>query len=112
MTKSAAADGNFREARLEFGESPQEALKREFKEETGIDVEVKKLLYVTSFKTSPNRQVVLITYLCDCINCDVKLSLEHSDCMWANREEVKSHILQGIADDIDANNLWEIFSED
>lgn len=87
-------------------------MKREFKEETGIDVEVKKLLYVTSFKTNPNMQVVLITYLCDCANCDVKLSLEHSDWMWANREEVKNRISQGIADDIGVNDLWEIFSED
>ncbi|MDD6396306.1 MAG: NUDIX domain-containing protein [Firmicutes bacterium] len=102
----------FSGGKLEFGESPQEALKREFKEETGIDVEIKKLLYVTSFKTNPNMQVVLITYLCDCANCDVKLSLEHSDWMWANREEVKNRISQGIADDIGVNDLWEIFSED
>lgn len=101
----------FSGGKLEFGESPQEALKREFKEETGIDVEVKRLLYVTSFKTNPNRQVVLITYLCDCGDCDVKLSFEHSDWMWANREEVKSRISQGIADDIGANDLWGIFSD-
>ncbi len=101
----------FSGGKLEFGESPEEALKREFKEEAGVDVEVKKLLYVTSFKTNPNRQVVLITYLCECEGSDVKLSPEHSEYMWANREEVKSRVAPGIADDISANELWEIFSE-
>lgn len=101
----------FSGGKLEFGESPEDALKREFREETGIDVDVKKLLYVTSFKTNPNRQVVLITYLCECGDCEVKLSPEHSEHMWANRIEVKSRIAKGIADDISANNLWEIFSE-
>lgn len=101
----------FSGGKLNFGESPQEALKREFFEETGLEVQIEKLLYVTSFKTNPNRQVVLITYLCECGDCEIKLSSEHSDFMWADRYEVKNRIAKGIAEDMDANGTWGIFSE-
>lgn len=101
----------FSGGKVEFGESPEEALKREFLEETGIAVEVEKILYVTSFKTDPNRQVVLITYLCKSSESNISLSFEHSKYMWANRGELKKYLSKGIADDIEANKLWEIFSE-
>jgi 8-oxo-dGTP diphosphatase len=102
----------FSGGKLEFGESPEAALRREFLEETGLCVEVGKLLYVTSFKTDPSRQVILIAYLCDCDDCHaVTLSDEHSDYMWASRAEVRAYLAEDIADDISANDLWEIFPE-
>lgn len=102
----------FSGGKIEFGESPEQALKREFLEETGIVVKVEKILYVTSFNTNPNRQVILITYLCSCDDCNlVTLSFEHSEYMWANRGELKKYLSKGIVDVIEANKLWEVFSE-
>ena len=34
---------------LEFGEGTRDCLKREFKEETGLDVEIKEHIYTTDF---------------------------------------------------------------
>ena len=48
---------------LEFGETFQEGVRREVKEETGIDVEVKKLVYVDQLVTDKNHMIFL-TYLC------------------------------------------------
>lgn len=38
---------------LEYGESMQESLKREFEEETGLQVEVKRFLFVNEFLQEP-----------------------------------------------------------
>lgn len=102
----------FSGGKIEFGESLEDALKREYLEETGVNIEVSKILYVTSFKTNVNRQVVLISYLCNCDDChSITLSFEHSEYMWANRGELKKRLSEGIVDDIERNDLWEIFSE-
>lgn len=96
---------------LQFGESPEAALQREYREETGLNVTVQKLLYVTSFQTAPNRQVVLITYLCGCDDdSTLQLSPEHSACQWADRATLQRCLAKGIAEDIGKNHLWEIFS--
>lgn len=52
---------------MEFGESPQEALIREFKEELGIDINIIELFYLTDFfqpsAFDPETQVISIYYL-------------------------------------------------
>ena len=45
---------------LNFGESLEEALKREFLEEVGLRITVKSLLFSTTFFTSNDRQIVLL----------------------------------------------------
>ncbi len=55
---------------LELGEGLIEGLKREFKEETGIDVEVQDHFYTTDFfvrsffELSPDSQIISVYYLC------------------------------------------------
>lgn len=96
---------------LQFGESPEAALQREYREETGLAVKIEKLLYVTSFQTNPHRQVVLITYLCSCDDCStLQLSPEHSACQWADSATLQRCLAKGIAEDIGKYRLWEIFS--
>jgi mutator protein MutT len=52
--------------RLEYGETSEQAAKREVMEETGIDVIVGELLGVWQYFSVVNKhQVVCITYLCD-----------------------------------------------
>lgn len=44
---------------VEFGETAEEALIREFQEETGLDIEVKKLIFVNEFIQFPFHAVEL-----------------------------------------------------
>ena len=52
---------------LEFGEGPRDCLKREFKEEMGLDVEIIEHLYTTDFfqmsAFNPEHQIISIYYL-------------------------------------------------
>ena len=49
---------------MEFGETPEQTLVREAKEETGYDVEIIRLLPKIYSNTWPEAQVLLIAYEC------------------------------------------------
>lgn len=57
---------------LEFGEGTRDCLKREFKEETGLDVEVKNHIYTTDFfqisAFNNSDQIISIYYFVECKN--------------------------------------------
>lgn len=57
---------------LEFGEGTRDCLKREFKEETGLDVEVKNHIYTTDFfqisSFNNSDQIISIYYFVECKN--------------------------------------------
>ncbi len=98
---------------IDHGEHPKEGMKREIKEETGLDVTVKYPLassYVYSTKDS-NLQVIRLAYLCelDDSNQDILLSEEHSSYQWIkNIHEIEgkvSDFLQEIIEEIEMNNL-------
>lgn len=61
---------------LEYGEQPDEAIVREFYEETSMHIEVIKLLKVTSAKEFPH---LGITYLCKISSGEFKPSHEISE---------------------------------
>ena len=76
--------------RLEFGEELEAALEREIFEETGLQVSVERLLYADSFLKHAKRQVVVVTWLCRAHSDHVTLSGEHTDFLWANKEEMRA----------------------
>ena len=92
--------------KLEFGEDFIQALIREAKEEVGLDITVNKLLYATTFKTHYNRQIVIITYLCECHNTNVSLSYEHTEFKWANKAEILALFPQTIIDDFIKHDVF------
>lgn len=97
---------------LEFGESPEETLVREYREETGLDVKPGKLLYVSSIHNNPKCQIIVITYLCGCDDCGkVKISDEHLAYKWAGVSELNEYLADDIRENFYKNNLWGIFSE-
>jgi len=49
--------------KLEFGETIEDGLKREMKEETGLDIELERLLYVCDYFPSKEKHIVHITFL-------------------------------------------------
>ena len=64
--------------RIRKGESLEEALRREVKEETGLEVSSYKLINVYS-RVFPERHDITIAYLCKCKKGKVKLNNEHSE---------------------------------
>lgn len=93
--------------KIDFGESLEQALIREVKEEVGLEINVENLLFASTFNTNPKRQVVILTYLCTSSNRDVMLSEEHSEYKWCNRVELNLLLEQNILDDFKKNNVLE-----
>jgi len=102
----AASTWEFVGGKLEFGEELDTALKREIKEEVGLDVSIEELLYATTFKTHEHRQLVLLTYLCTAESAKVKLSTEHQNFLWANKSQMLEMLHEPIITDLDKNDIW------
>jgi 8-oxo-dGTP diphosphatase len=80
--------------RLEPGEDFFETLKREIKEETGLDVQIGKPFFVNEFRPTVNNepwQIIAVIFECFSDNDEVTLSKDHSHYKWINPEEYKDH---------------------
>lgn len=84
---------------LEYGETPNEALIRELKEESGLTIDVVKPAY-TFTKIRTNYQTVGIGYLAIAKNDKVTLSHEHSDYLWCEIDNLKNYLCKEIYNDI------------
>lgn len=94
--------------KIEFGEDLETALLREIKEEVGLSVTVERILYATTFKTDPTRQVVILTYLCSSKSKDAVLSNEHSNYKWATKAQLRLLLSQEIISDFEKNNVFSL----
>jgi 8-oxo-dGTP diphosphatase len=92
--------------KVELGEALEAALVREIKEEVGLHVNVEKILYATTFLTTPTRQVVILTYLCRSTNENVILSKEHSDYLWSTKDQLKLLLAPEIIRDFERNHVF------
>ena len=87
--------------RLELGEDPNQGLIRETKEETNLDIEIKKPLNVKHFTRDDGQKITMLIFLCQALNQDVKLSEEHTEYEWINLDEAKSKIGEFFHEDVD-----------
>jgi len=77
--------------KIDFGEDPIDCLNREVMEESGIKIEIIKLLRVWSFLKDSKTQIIGITMLCKYKSGEVKISEEHTEFKWIKPEEIKKY---------------------
>ncbi|RTR34109.1 NUDIX domain-containing protein [Robertmurraya yapensis] len=94
--------------KIDFGEDLEVALIREIEEEVGLAVTVDKILFATTFNTEPTRQVVILTYLCRSESQTVVLSEEHSEYLWAMKEQLKEMLVPEIVADFEKNEVLDL----
>lgn len=70
---------------IDYGESIEESLKREVKEETNIDIEV-----LSPIKTDVINKTYTIIFAAKYISGEVNLSKEHSNYRWVKIKEMKN----------------------
>lgn len=76
--------------RIEFKEKPEEAVLREVKEETGLDVEIVKIFNCWSFVKDDNFQLVGIDFICNLIGGVETLSKEHDEIIWISNKNLST----------------------
>lgn len=81
--------------RLEFGETAQDTLIREMREETGLEVTPKEIIG-TFDKFIDNWQITGIIYECTSEDCDVKISPEHNEFKWVSPDSSDFELLHPI----------------
>ena len=72
--------------KVEPGESPEDALKREIREELATEIEVDELLTTVEYDY-PKFHLTMHCYLCTIISGDLTL-LEHEDARWLALDEL------------------------
>jgi len=93
---------------IELSENPEEAMKREIREETGItDIRIERVAYVTL--VNGKVPYLIIAYLCETFTEAVALSDEHQAFIWADKEECTELLPKEIIADFEKNKIFEYF---
>lgn len=92
--------------KIDFGEQPEDSLKREIEEETELAVTVDRIAYASSLMTHPDRQVILLVYFCTATNDAVELSDEHDDYLWADDAMFRQNIAPNILADFEQHRIF------
>lgn len=86
LAKSMGGKWEFPGGKIEIGESKEEALVREIKEELDSDIKVNKYL-MTVEHDYPTFHITMHAYLCTLVKGELTLK-EHNDSVWLNKEEL------------------------
>jgi len=90
----------------ELSEDPILGLKREVKEEIGLNIEVISPIRVHSFTRDDNQKITMISFLCKPLNSEIILSTEHSEAKWVSKKEVKTLLVSDFHENIDVINKY------
>jgi 8-oxo-dGTP diphosphatase len=93
--------------KVENGEHFADALVREIKEETNLDVNVGDFCEAIQNDYSHKRTVQIMMYL-ENIEGEVKISDEHTDWMWASLEKIKALEISTSLKKLLKKKNWEI----
>ena len=87
--------------RLELGENPFDALRRETKEETNLEIEILNPLRVNFFERDDGQTITMISFLCRPVSNSILLSEEHSDYQWIEIDKAFYTIHQAFRKDLE-----------
>jgi len=76
--------------KVEFGESPIQALVRELREEIGVDVEVGRVWEVLYYQY-PDFELIMLVYLCRLKPGHVATCVEVNDLAWCDPEQLYAY---------------------
>jgi len=95
---SATLLWDFPGGKIKWNEDLEGALKREVKEETGLEIRVGKPFHVWKYEVveknsrSFGKRIILIAMRCDYLSGQINLSQEHSDFEWVSKKKFgKAH---------------------
>jgi 8-oxo-dGTP diphosphatase len=86
--------------KVEAGETPEIALKREIKEETSLDISIKELFYSTVLKNEHPEEskkfplVILLFFKCEPLSDKVISRDDVEEFVWIKLEEIKKYKLR------------------
>ncbi len=86
---SQALKWEFPGGKLKPGESPEECLKREIKEELGINIQVEKIFHAVNY-SYPDKNILLLAYISKYISGCFNLK-DHSEFRWEIYQKLKNY---------------------
>jgi 8-oxo-dGTP diphosphatase len=90
-----SGEWHFPGGRIDEGEEPEEAVIRELKEETGLDVEVHQIVDATSGTNLDKQVPLMILYHCEAESDDADASDDLQDVKWVEPGKVKECLGKG-----------------
>lgn len=98
---------------LDKGEQMEEAVKREVKEETGLDVKVHQLIDSMTFgwEDSDENNALMALYHCESSSKDAEPQDDLQDVKWIKPENLKEELWDEEADRIKERDRWSNFIE-
>ena len=87
--------------RIAGGEDPFLGVKREIKEETNLEIDVKHPLNIKHFTREDGQTITMMIFLCKALSNDIQLSEEHQDHKWVAMNEAKEHVGEFFHSEID-----------
>lgn len=92
--------------KIEPGESPEEAILREIREEVGIeDIAIERLAYTSL--CHGEKPMLIIAYLCSTQSQTVRLSDEHQAWEWADEKTCHELLPEAIWQDFERHDVFE-----
>ena len=94
--------------RLDYGEDPHNGVKRETREEAGIDIEVIHPLNIRHFTRDDGQIITMLIFLCKPLEEDIKISEEHSDFEWIPLNNCKNKLSSFFHKELDIFDKLEL----